>query len=138
MLFPIVGSHFVPPAKTLLEHAPADAQILVRPERDNPYDANAATVHLAFAEIPSSQYDELALKLAGHGMDIEECRGTTFVLGHIAASGGKPIGKIEMATGLTLSGTIELAALGGPEWQELRGTLVFADEATLVEINGDE
>jgi hypothetical protein len=140
MLFPIVGSHFVPPAKALLEHAPAQARLVVRPERDNPYDGNASTVHLAWREIPQSQWDELRIKLAGYGFDLDDCSPEMeFVLGHIAASGGKPIGKIEMATGLSLSGTIELAALGGAEWTELAGTLAFGGGGEpLVEINSEE
>lgn len=126
MLFPIVGSHFVPPAKALLEHAPAQARVTVRPERDNPHDGNAVTVHITFGEIPHSQWDELRIKMAGYGFDLDDCdESTEFALGHIAASGGKPIGKIEMTTGLSLAGTIELAALVGAEWTEREGTLQF-------------
>ncbi|MCK9361769.1 hypothetical protein M0Q28_06135 [Patescibacteria group bacterium] len=137
MLFPIVGSHFVPPAKALLEHAPQGAAIVVRPERDNPYDSNAITVHITFGEIPASQHDELRIKLAGYGFDLDDCTAETeFALGHIAASGGKPIGKIEMTTGLSLAGTIELAALAGADWTEREGILQFANEGVpLVEID---
>ena len=44
MSFPIVGAHFRPPAKAILECLPAGSALSLRPEPDNPFDSNAVQV----------------------------------------------------------------------------------------------
>ena len=112
LISPIVGSHFAPPAKILLEHLPAGASLLLEPEPDNPYDENALLVLVDPAALPESQYPELELKLPGMGHSLEELlsSGKNLVLGHVAASGGKPLLKAA-AKGKAYVGTLEFLAL---------------------------
>jgi hypothetical protein len=108
LISPIVGAHFVPPAKILLEHLPSGASLLLEPEPDNPYDENAMLVMVEPSALPESQYAELELKLPGMGHTLEELLlgGKNLVLGHVAASGGKPLLKA-IALGKAYAGTLE-------------------------------
>ncbi len=88
----LVGSHFVPPAKTLLEHLPVGARLFLQAEPDNPYDENAILVLLSPGQIPASQHDELAVKLPGTGHSLDELLdGPAIPIGHVASSEGKPL-----------------------------------------------
>lgn len=88
----LVGSHFHPPAKALLEHLPQGAPLILRREPDNPYDPNAIEVLLQPQSIPESQHGELGVKLPGMGFDLADVlQSPSIILGHVAATGGKPL-----------------------------------------------
>lgn len=57
---PLVGAHFRPPAKAILQVLPAGTPLRLIPEPDNPHDGNALAVHVATADIPESVREELA------------------------------------------------------------------------------
>ncbi len=59
----LVGDHFRPPAKLVLQHLPAGTQLQLELEDDNPYDAEAVRVYVSVLEIPQSQYSALESEL---------------------------------------------------------------------------
>lgn len=91
----LVGMHFRPPAKQVLECLPSGAPLILSPEPENPYDANALKVMVWPGEIPEELRGMLDEKLQGTGSDLGELLAMEepFWLGYIAASGGKPLAK---------------------------------------------
>lgn len=73
-IFPaaILGAHFRPPAKLIFEYLASDTVLLLEPEPDNPYDANAIKVLLSSSDLPSDP--EFIDNLQSFGHDIEELR----------------------------------------------------------------
>ena len=71
-LVPLVGAHYRPPAKALLAHLPTGAQLMLRPEPDNPHDSNAIAVLVDPAQVPESQRQELENDALSYGFDLEE------------------------------------------------------------------
>lgn len=128
----LVGSHFVPPAKLLLEHLPSGTELTLVPEPENPYDEHAIKVVVNAREVPESQRAELGAKLPGAGCDLEELDAQgEWQLGHIAKEGGKPLVKAGLHEG-TL--TVEAAMREGA----IRARLVFwPNGAAGVEIERD-
>lgn len=57
LTFHIVGAHFRPPAKLLLEHLLAGTPLTLRAEPTNPYDENAIKVELAPEFLPPEESD---------------------------------------------------------------------------------
>lgn len=90
LLSPLVGSHFHPPAKTLLSRLPAGTELYLEPEPDNQYDPNAIKVTLPDHELSKlieTSNDELELELLSCGWTstaLEENSPIHF--GYIAAS----------------------------------------------------
>lgn len=125
----LVGAHFRPPAKLLLEHLPSGTPVLLEPEPDNPYDENAVKVWLAPGEIPASEYDELREALVGFGTSLDEILATDRVhLGYVAASGGKPLAIArERREGLV--GNEEVTAAG---LASAKASLTFAPDGELL------
>ncbi len=112
----LVGSHFVPPAKLLLEVLPAGAQLVLTSDHENPYDDQAIKVWVSPDEVPEELRGELDLKLPGMGSSWEELRQQPLVnLGHVAKSGGKPLLKAS-SDGSTLVGTVEFRSVIGEAW----------------------
>jgi hypothetical protein len=68
---PLVGMHFRPPAKAILQHLPADCPLQVVPEPDNAHDEHALQVFVKSADIPASQHEDLAsaAQLFGHSIE---------------------------------------------------------------------
>lgn len=103
----LVGVHFHPPAKLLLEFLPGDCQLILEPEPENPYDPSAIKVLLPTQEIPTDSFDALQAILPGAGCTLEQLMSEeTVVLGHVGASKGKPLLKArtswpELASSLT-------------------------------------
>lgn len=95
----LVGQHYHPPAKILLEHLPAGASLRLIHYAENPYDERAIGVWVEPKELPESQWPELEVKLPGQGFDLKEMLQSNepLMLGHCAASGGKPLGKALLA-----------------------------------------
>lgn len=94
----LVGSHFVPPAKIIIEHLPSGTPLSLTPDPENPYDEHAIRVSVAGSAIPASQHDELAVKLPGAGQDLESviAPGANWPLGHVGSSEGKPLVKARL------------------------------------------
>lgn len=108
---PIVGAHFRPPAKQLLEVLPIGTPMLLRAEPDNPYDENAIQVLVSLSKTyPISQWAVLAAALEGTGytpqdlIDREANEGPLHI-GYIPRTGAKTAqggpGNIEVAQFLT-------------------------------------
>lgn len=105
----LVGSHFHPPAKTLLEHLPVGTVLELRAEPDNPYDEHAIAVMLRSSSIPESQHEVLAEALPSQGSSLEEILAAPeWFIGHIAASEGKPLIKAAESGAENLVGTREI------------------------------
>lgn len=72
--YPIVGAHFRPPAKAILQVLLGGCPLLIIPEPENPHDPNALRVEVTTTDISESQ-DELLEQLAsGYGSSIAEIR----------------------------------------------------------------
>ena len=92
----LVGSHFCPPAKAVLKHLMNGAKVSFVKDPNNPYDENAIKVMIEPRQMFNGEeyvvYDEsYIVDFAAYGEDIDEVlQRETLMLGHIAASGGKP------------------------------------------------
>ncbi len=73
LLFPLVGSHFRPPASLVLASLPAGSRVRLAPEPSNPYDPAAIQVWVVPGEaILESQHPKLEAELPGAGFDLAE------------------------------------------------------------------
>lgn len=90
----IVGAHFRPPAKQVLQFLPAGAELQFEEENDNPYDAAAVKVFADPGQIPDEVHGLLDEELANCGMTLEMLMsaGPVF-LGYVPSQGGKPLQK---------------------------------------------
>jgi hypothetical protein len=88
-IYPIVGAHYRPPAKALLQSLPAGTPLEVRPEPSNEFDPNAQAIWLKSDAIPPALRHEasaLALAAVGYGFSIEDLmREPEWHLGYIPA-----------------------------------------------------
>lgn len=66
---PLVGAHFRPPAKGLLQALPAGHPLELVPEPSNPHDPNAVMVRLVTASIPEDQQENIGTCVVGYGHD---------------------------------------------------------------------
>lgn len=105
----LVGMHFRPPAKQVLECLPSGAELVLSPEPENPYDPDALRVLVWPSAIPAELHSMLDERLQGTGTDIAEflAMDEPFWLGYVAASGGKPLAK----AGMGAEGNKEFLAL---------------------------
>lgn len=71
-VLPIVGAFYRPPAKALLAVLASDTPLVLRPEPENPHDANAVMVVLKSADIPESAHAVLRESLPPFGSTLEE------------------------------------------------------------------
>jgi len=67
----LVGAHFRPPAKAIIQALPTSHPLELRPEPSNPYDANAVAVWIDAKTIPDDALEELRYTLPGMGQDID-------------------------------------------------------------------
>lgn len=82
---PLVGMHFRPPAKAILQSLPAAYPLELRPEPSNPYDPNAVAVWFDASHLPDEALEELRHTLPGQGSDIESlCDQRFWHIGYIA------------------------------------------------------
>lgn len=78
----LMGAHFRPPAKLILEHLQGGTELYLLPEPTNPYDENAIKVCLATENLPTSA--DFSDALAGFGHSLESLHGEAFLhLGYI-------------------------------------------------------
>lgn len=92
----LVGMHFRPPAKLILETLKSGTPLQLVAEPDNEYDSNAIRVYVNLGEVPESQHARLEQELPGFGWDIETFwqraeTGEALMLGYIAASKNKAL-----------------------------------------------
>lgn len=69
---PLVGAHFRPPAKAIIQSLPAAYPLELRPEPSNPYDANAVAVWFDASHLSDDAMEELRHTLPGQGSDIDD------------------------------------------------------------------
>jgi hypothetical protein len=131
----LVGAFFRPPAKAIMEHAPANAKLELVPEPENPYDALAIRVLFNLTQVPESQHEALRLKLPGTGHDWDELVGSgeSLFVGYVCTEHNKDLfkarqvllqqGQIAEAEALVGNETIGAACrdLGDPPWQAKLG-----------------
>ena len=72
--FPIVGSFYRPPAKSILETIPVGARLTIRAEPTNAFDPNAIAVWIQTTEIPASAHKALLLSGATSGFRLGDDR----------------------------------------------------------------
>lgn len=132
----IVGSHFSPPAKTVLKCLASGATVELRPEPTNPYDPNAIRVFVDPSVIDVDSLDSLEEELNGMGKSAEEVLTSEDVicLGHVAASNGKPLAKAMAASGLELVGTLEVLPAFASGQSYVNGTISFVGELAVVTV----
>lgn len=82
---PLVGAHFRPPAKAILQVAPAGLPLELRPEPENPYDSTAVAVWMAGKSLPAVVGEELGLLAEGYGFSAESIFAESWHLGYLAA-----------------------------------------------------
>lgn len=70
--YPIVGAHFRPPAKVILQFLPMNAPLVCEREPSNEFDPNAIAVYVEPSAIPQSVHQDLDLMAAGFGYGIED------------------------------------------------------------------
>jgi hypothetical protein len=84
-IVPLVGAHFRPPAKVIIQSLPAGYTLELRPEPTNPYDANAVAVWFDASHLPDSAKEELESTLPGSGSNLEDLLEQRFwQLGYLA------------------------------------------------------
>lgn len=92
---PLVGAHFRPPAKQVLNCLSAGAELHLFPEPENPYDEFAVKVLCRPSEVvPEEQMANLAQTMEGTGIELEELMAEPdgMHLGYLAAEKNKKLG----------------------------------------------
>jgi len=128
IVVPLVGMHFRPPAKQVLEHLPAGAELGLRPEPENPYDAKAISVWVVPAtQVPVTEHEMLSARLQGTGNELEELlEMPELQLGYIADSDGKAQ-RASGGPGNREAGELAVEVLGA-DWVRAFGKLEFAPD----------
>jgi hypothetical protein len=89
----LVGDHFRPPAKSILQVLGLSTPLRLEAEPDNAYDSDAIKVFVKSKDIPEKMYETLNSLASGYGFTIEEILAQDeWWLGYIANSektGGK-------------------------------------------------
>lgn len=82
---PLVGAHFRPPAKAIIQSLPAAYPLELRPEPSNPYDANAVAVWFDASHLDANAKEELESTLPGNGSNLDDLLSQRFwQLGYLA------------------------------------------------------
>lgn len=123
----LVGAHFRPPAKLILECLPSGTPLQLVAEPDNAYDEFAVQVSVNLGHVPDSQHSRLAQELPKYGWDLDEFKtraetGECIHLGYLAAGNNKVFK--EMAECQANSVFLDAQAL--TPWAECQITLGFA------------
>ncbi len=85
-IFEIKGANFRPPARAIIDSLPIGTALELRPEPDNPVDANAIGIWLESESLPPSAHIELANRLQAYGETLEGFLSrSAWHLGYIAA-----------------------------------------------------
>lgn len=92
----LVGMHFRPPAKLILECLPGGTALQLESDSENPYDAFAVKVLVRAREVPVSQLKRLEDELPAYGWQYEDFlelveQDKTIWLGFLAAEKNKAL-----------------------------------------------
>jgi hypothetical protein len=116
--YPIVGAHYHPPARAILNFLPIGHPLILLPEPTNHVDPNALAVWIMSETLPSEGGDEWESTLAGFGLTWDQLKSEPFWhLGYIPAA---VAAKYASEGGLTLDSDGRLmaeftvGAQGGP------------------------
>lgn len=143
----LVGTHFHPPAVTLLATLPAGVPLGLCPEPENPYDPDAVLCQLPaeFARWLQGQSLEITARLEEalpqQGVTLEQLLSTLpCVLGHVGKSGGKPLAKAASEAGMPeLAGNREILEANGGDLAGYSARLAFAPSGSpLIEVEFSE
>lgn len=105
----LVGAHFRPPARQVIECLPSGLQLDLEPEPENPYDPGAVRVMLAPGEIPASSHSLIDEAIQGTGTDLADLlSGPPLRLGYLAKTGGKPLAGALDFEGHSYVGNVEI------------------------------
>jgi hypothetical protein len=89
----LVGAFYRPPAKQVLAHLPAGAELILQREPGNPWDAGAIKVLVDVAQaVPETQMASLDEALTGTGIDMEEIMQSPLQVGYIISPTNKKLG----------------------------------------------
>ena len=106
----LVGTHFAKPGRALLEYLPNGSEVQLVREPENPYDANAILVLVGVDQLLIEDKESLEAELEAFGFTLAEVMGqTNWPIGHVGASGGKPLERA-LRAGLEVEGGGELLA----------------------------
>lgn len=109
--FLLVGTHFHRPSKVLLAAMIQDTPVELRREPENPYDEHAVAVYVDQEKLDLFLLGQLVGDLEASGYTLRDVvRQPRWKLGHMGASGGKPLLKAMRETGTTLLGNRDLLA----------------------------
>jgi hypothetical protein len=126
----LVGMHFRPPAKQMVNCLPSGTLLRLQAEPENPYDPQALQVWVASSLIPESQWEGLIEALQGTGFSLEDLLGQEeWHLGYVARSGGKPLEKAGLA-----AGNAEFAAALAEHPDAMASLGVHLDGAPMVQL----
>lgn len=113
--YPIVGMHFRPPAKSILQVLHMGCPLHVVPEPENSYDTNALRIEVASADIKEEMHDTLNTLAAGQGFTTEDILAQEYwQLGYIEAKNGSAGMLAPKIAGRTVSGTLCFDLKGKP------------------------
>ncbi len=96
----LVGMHFRPPAKLILECLPSGTPLTLRAEPENPYDDDAVAVEVELKHLAASQRERLVAELPNFGWSWEQveeyiAQGSVLQLGYIGAAKNKDVKALE-------------------------------------------
>lgn len=110
-IFLLVGIHYNRPAKVLLASMIQDTTVELRREPENPYDEHAVAVYVDQQLLDVFLLEQLVGDLEASGYTLRDVvRQPKWKLGHMGASGGKPLLKAMRETGTSLLGNRDLLA----------------------------
>lgn len=125
--WPIVGAFFRPPAKALLAVLPSGCDLVLQPDRENPYDEHAIGVHIA------SETLEHALSPAARVLLEDQLPAFGFALADLFVRANAPEWHLGYIPNFAKKGATERPALNDP----IPATLVFdASGAACAEPSG--
>ena len=127
----LVGMQFARPGGALVATLPQHTEVELVPEPDNPYDPNAVLVTIPRNVFGPPESEVVAAILAGFGLTFADLS-ERIVIGHVAATGGKPLERATATTGEDLIGTLDLSGA-------TCGKLVFSSGGwVFIEVGDDD
>src|SRR5689334_13633515 len=91
---PIVGAKYHPPATLVLSVLPANVELVLEPEPDNPHDENAVKVLVKTASLSTAARSAIEQELPGFGLEPHELWSQErLFLGYIPRTHNEPLAR---------------------------------------------